>query len=135
MQFLTWHILPHTDEEEVNVTEIRPRIPSLATTGHIITFGLQPHRGTRLIYSWEFGNGEQMDTQRQMFWYTFNSPGFYHLSVTASNSISEASHHTTIVIQDEIKGLRYVDQFLAVAFMSTAIIPWEVEEGKREGVL
>ena len=113
----------------MEVQDIRVKLEPVVATGQVFLAQLAPHEGTRLQYVWDFGEPDgTKNVGNPVQAHAYRKPGVYHVSVKAYNSISNATDNATVVVQDEIKGLRFLDEHLA--FQSTATIPWEVQEGE-----
>jgi PKD repeat protein len=65
--------------------------------------------GTNVDYAWDFGDGDQQTGNDPMVSHTYDSPGDYTVTVTGTNSVSQAVASTVVVVDETIMGLSATD--------------------------
>ena len=97
-------------------------------TGELFLLGVEAHEGTHVVYRWELEDEDLIKTSK-MFLQVYNHPGVYDVKVTASNRNNTVHSHGTVVVQDEIKGLKCVKDTIAVVPLEEVVIKWTINRG------
>ena len=94
-----------------------------------VEFSIAWHVGSNVSYFWDFGDGNRLITQTNVTYYTFKSPGNYHITLIVANSVNQKVLHSHISVFDMIQGLRFARQIEARAIGLPTEIEWETAEG------
>ncbi|XP_077979562.1 polycystin-1-like [Glandiceps talaboti] len=132
-------IATHTMKIQIVIKDLVFDNPPLGKTDEELHLYIPEHIGSEVNYHWYFGDGGENVTTFRCFNYTWKQPGFYRISLFASNDISDAYYESWITIQDIVSDLTWgvsdpISPYLEYpitpkAIDSETVLNWTISRG------
>lgn len=100
----------------------------VGATNDSIELNIPPHPGTKVMYTWNFGTGDVMNSTDRVANYTWTEAGVYTITLTAENKVSNVLVTFVILIQDVIINLTAKAEKIATVVTEDTTVFWNISQ-------